>query len=151
MPTQLVNSPEQINGTFSGESVLGADFQITGSDGVYQDTGLSITLPVPGTYLIVGTIRGVLQGSTIGGFIVVKLFNSTDSTDVANSETLTIYSNNTGINQNSVSMTARFKVTASKTIKLYAFRTGGGVYTFSHISSNANGRTRLEYIGIGQT
>lgn len=141
---------DHVHDTKNGEGVLGSTFSITGSDGVYQDTGLSITLPEAGTYLIVGTIRGIINATTNGANIVAKLYNSTDAADVANTETLVIYANTNGVTwQNSVSMTALVTVAAGKTIKLYAFRTGGGTYSISQIASAAGGRTRLQYLKVG--
>jgi len=141
---------DHVHATANGSAVLGADYQITASDGTYADTGLSITLPSAGTYLITGTVRGAIQGTTANAFIVAKLYNSTDSADISNSETLVIFQATANtLAQNSVAMTALVTVAASKTIKLYAFRSGGGTYAFSHISSNSNGRTRLQYEKIG--
>lgn len=140
------------NSNINSMSVLGSDFQITGSDGVFQDTGLSLTLPVAGTYLITGTVRGVVQASAAGGYIVAKLYNSTDAADISNSETLLIYSADTAIHQASAAMVvSSIVVTASKVIKLYASRNGSGLsFTYSHISSSsAGGRTRLAYIKLG--
>jgi hypothetical protein len=54
--------------------------------------------------------------------------------------------NQTYVNQ--LSMTGEITVTASKVIKLYAFRTSTGAYTFSSIDSDTNGRTRMRYIKL---
>ena len=134
----------------SGESVLGSAFSITGSSGTYQDTGLSITLPAAGTYLITANVRGNLALATgANGFASVKLYNSTDAADVTSSERLIIYTVTTATNfQMTCPITAIVTVNASKVIKLYAKRQSAGTWTTSNIESDANGRTTLSYEGI---
>ena len=136
----------------TGESVLGSSFSITGTAGTFQDTGLSITLPSAGTYLIIANIRGVLTGNAgTAWWIESKLYNSTDAADVANSERMTIYANTAALgNQNTSILSAIVTVTAAKTIKLYAARNGAGSpsWTASQIASASNGRTTLSYVEI---
>src|SRR5688572_13172191 len=49
---------DHVHDMVRGSAVLGADFNITGATGVFQDTGLSLSLPGAGTYLITGSLRG---------------------------------------------------------------------------------------------
>lgn len=132
----------------AAESVLGSTFSITGTSGTYQDTGLSVTLPSAGTYLIEADVKGVLNTSVAGTFLLAKLYNSTDAADVANSEAMIIYLELTGV---AVAVTAHITkvvtVAASKTIKLYVSRSGSG-FTATSINSDANGRTRMSYLKV---
>lgn len=144
MPVSKV-TPTQINGV----STLASDFEITASSGVFEDSGLGITLPEAGTYFIAGSIRGALRADTANSFIAAKLRNTTDSVDIANTETLVIFmAPASTLGQNSVAMTALVTVSSSKTIKLFVSRNSTGAFTVSFISSNANGRSRLQYTKI---
>ena len=134
----------------SGSSYLTSDFNITGATTVFQDTGLSVSLPAKGTYLIQADVRTRLQvASGTGGGIYVKLYNSTDAADVSNSTRMCIYTTATAQTQNTAPVTAIVTVTAAKTIKLYAARTFDGTLTSSDIAGvSANGITALTYIRI---
>ncbi|MFZ5856792.1 MAG: hypothetical protein ACOYZ6_08175 [Chloroflexota bacterium] len=140
----LLTALEQV-----GESVLASPFTISGAAGVYQDTGLSITLPSAGTYLINANVRSDLTGNAgTSWWINAKLYNSTDSADVANSERMVVLTNTTGANQQlTAPITVFVTVAASKTIKLYVCRNGTGTpsWTRSNIYSDSNGRTLLSY------
>jgi hypothetical protein len=84
-------------------------------------------------------------------WITAKLYNSTDAADVANSERIVVLTNTTAANlQQTCTITAIITVAASKVIKLYAFRNGTGSpsWTRSNIYSDANGRTKMAYVGI---
>jgi hypothetical protein len=131
----------------SGESVLGADFTLSAANGTYQDTGLSLSLPSAGTYRIYIHVRGSVAFSAGSlGFITAKLFNSTDGTDVANSETLVVvHDSTTGSNQAATGAAMLVTVAAAKTIKLYAKRDSATTWTTSSIRSTVDGRTRMSY------
>lgn len=137
----------------SGSAVLGSTFSITGTAGTYQDTGLSVTLPSAGTYLIDADIRGAVNGNAgTLWWIQAKLFNSTDSADVTDSETIIVLLGTSGTRfEITSSLSMLITVAASKTIKLYAARNGNTSpsWTLSQILSDANGRTRLRYTKIG--
>jgi hypothetical protein len=137
----------------NGESVLSANFDITAANGTYMDTGLSITLPAAGTYLIFARVRCYITftaGST--GKIVYKLYNSTDAADIANSKTLGVF----GVNVSTASITTAtlimpVTVDGTDTIKLYAMRDGATTWTVSQISSGQSdglGETNLGYTRI---
>ncbi len=134
----------------NGSAVLGATFNMTGASGTYEDTGLSITLPSAGTYKITCDARAAIQGSA-GSFwwVLIKLYNSTDAADIANSERIPVYTNVTGTQfQNTCSINKIVTVGASKVIKLYAARSGyppTPTWTVASIGSDSNGRTELMY------
>lgn len=140
----------------NSESVLGSVFNITGTAGTFQDTGLSVTLPSAGTYRIHSNARAQLTANggagTTAWWISIELYNTTDAAVVANSERLAVL---TAANAQQFQMTcpldAVVTVAASKTIKLYACRNGNGTpaWTTSNIESNSAGRTVLSYEKIG--
>ena len=137
----------------NAESVLSAQFVVTGSAGTYQDTGLSILLPAAGTYLLYGNISSQID-MTVGTFayIETKLYNSTLVADVANSERQGAYTYGTSLGYvlESSSQSQVVSVTAANTIKLYAKR--DGTYTTlvqSTVDSSSQGRTILGYVRIG--
>lgn len=134
----------------SSQSVLGSAFSITGASGVYQDTGLSISLPAAGTYLIAADVRTSINMSAgTVGYVVSKFHNSTDAADVANSETILNDVRATGvISQRTSPMHVLVTVTAVKTIKLYAARFAATTWTASSVASDADGRTRMSYLKL---
>lgn len=133
----------------SGEAVLGSSFTLNGSNGTYQDTGLSVTLPEAGTYIVTADVRvGVDSGTGSEWYTVAKLYNSSDSANVANSETVLVSSFNSlpiSYRGPTISITKLITVAASKTIKLYVFRSTNGSFGYSAIESDVNGRTRMTY------
>jgi hypothetical protein len=63
--------------------------EITEANGTYQDTGLSITLPMAGTYLIWVDVRGTADPATNPpGWITAMLYNATDNVYITESERL---------------------------------------------------------------
>jgi len=138
----------------NGESVLGGTISLTGTAGSYQDTLLSVTLPSAGLYRITANVRGALTGNAgTLWWLTAKLYNNTDSSDVANSERLIVLTGVTGqvFQMTTAIVSEGYSVSASKVIRLHVFRngTGGPSWTTSQILSDANGRTTLSYEKIG--
>jgi hypothetical protein len=132
----------------SGESLLATPFSITAAADVYQDTGLSVTLPAAGTYIVEADVRYLLNCSVAGAFLTAEFYNSSDGAAVANSETMLNQAGNTGVfYQGTTHIRKEITVTASKVIKLYALRSGSG-FTNTDIYTNANGRTRMSYLQV---
>lgn len=140
------------SGVLTGSSYLTSDFNITGATTVFQDTGLSVTLPEAGTYLVQANVRcRVVMASGTYGTIETKLHNSTDAADVSNSLRRCVYTTSTAQIQVTNPITAIITVTASKVIKLYAARTFDGSLTNSDIAGSATtGLTSLTYVKIGE-
>lgn len=140
------SSPTSTN----GQSVLSADFDFSSTTAA-TDSGLGVTLPSSGTYLVSATVVSLMNCTATcgnsGTDLYAKLYNSTDSADVANSlsrvfDATNIYSERTFTIQNIVT------VTASKTIKLYVQR-GTGTYAAASIRANSSeGYTRMTYVKI---
>lgn len=147
---------DHVHAITNSESVLGSDFNITGTAGTFQDTGLSITLPDAGTYEITCDVRAALRANGGAGstawWISIELYNSTDSAVVTDSERLAVLTGtNAVLFQMTCPLTKKVTVAASKTIKLYAARNGNGTpaWTTTDIVSNSAGRTMISYKKIG--
>ena len=135
--------------TATNTEAAGGAFSITGATGVYQATGLTVSVAGAGTYLITAKVRAQLQPGAAGTHLVkVKLRNNTDAADVANSETLVALCAQNGV---LVSQTAGFSalvtVAGAKTFELYAAR-NGTTWTASDIVNDANGRTVIDVVKL---
>jgi hypothetical protein len=108
--------------TNSSRSVLSSDFTLNAADSVFQDTGVSLSLPAAGTYFISCSVNMtfVINGGTyVAGQI--KLYNSTDAADVSGTLTLT-YTSVTNTFIDNLVIATIYAPAAAKTIKLYANR-----------------------------
>lgn len=131
------------------EAVLGVtQFDITST--TYATTNLSITLPGPGKYIVWAEMRQAVQVSASpNGAINTEFYNMTDAAAVANSERLgQVATQNDIVSTNTVRMQATVRITASKTIALYAKRASGPTYTNCYLYSDSDGRTIMGYIKI---
>lgn len=141
-----------LSGSNSGTSVLSSAFSITASAGTFEDTGVSVSLPAAGTYMMFANVRIALQGNAgTAWWISAELYDSTAGAAVADSERMIGYINsNTIILQQTGTISMPVTVTEASTIKIYVTRNGAGSpsWTTSVISSDANGRTALSYMRI---
>jgi hypothetical protein len=138
----------------NGQASLESSYTITPPLGAFQDTGLSITLPAAGTYLITGNVRISFQVSGGNGWISVELFNATTAADVPSSPRLTFLDTiGTGVNQQ-MSTGYSWLITttsANNVIHLYALINGAGTFSTEippQISSDINGATSLAFIRL---
>ncbi len=141
-------------GQLTAETVLGADVALTLATGVFQDIGLSISIPVPGTYLIYGDLVGSLQPAAAElDIITAKLNNATDAVDIANSERRVGYADVSGVQvllSSPIAQVVNFSGGAfPKTIKVLCQRTFATTPTTSTIASNTNGRSVLGFVSMG--
>lgn len=113
-------------GTVNGSATLGGNYTLTTTQ---ANSGLSITLPSAGTYLVIARVRFLLEGSggTTEGW--AKLRNSTDSSDLQ-SESNVVTNNNGSRLDITATVVVIATVAASKTIQLWA-RYGGSASSFS--------------------
>lgn len=134
----------------SGISTLGATYTISTDNGAYEDTGLSVTLPSAGTYLVWYRVRSnVVAVTTAGAFIRLEMFNATDSVAVANSVSLGAYGSTVGPSYYGNNTVFRYiTVAASKTIHLYANTVAPGSTSTRLIYSDTNGYTDMGYIKV---
>ena len=133
-----------------GQQVLLSTYTISADNGAYEDTGLSVTLPSAGTYYVWAQVRSnVVAVTTAGAFILVELYNSTDSAAVANSEQIGAYGSTVSASYYGTPFIGiLITVAASKVIKLYAKVTAPGTTSTRTINSDSNGRTRLGYVKL---
>lgn len=148
--TQLSSSANLPGGNWigatSGEVVLGSSFVITAAASTFEATGLQIVIGSAGTYKIVGQLRGeIVPSSGTVAFITGKLRNITDSTDVANSETLIVLSSQNGVNVNlSACMSVEVTIASGKTLELYVKRNTTST-SGCQLVTDSNGRTKINY------
>jgi len=135
----------------AGSAVLGSTFLITGASGVYQDTGLTLSLPSTGTYLLSGRILGNVNVLTSGpGFISCKFRDTTAGADVANSQTIIAFVQ--AINTTVIATAPMFStltVTGTPSVNLYCARNLASAYNTSELNSTSAGYTQISYIKIG--
>ncbi len=131
----------------TGSAILASTFNITALSGVFVATGLTITLPQAGTYLVLAEVRATIQASSgSNAYIGLEFYNTTDAAVVAGSVRLGAYSFNAGVAF--IGTTSIHKiviVTASKTIALYASRNNGSAYSFSSVDQD---QTEMSYIKL---
>lgn len=135
----------------ASEAVLGSNYLIT-STNVWEDTGLQITLPSAGVYLLFAPATGAINASTTQGGIYARLYNNSLGSAVSNSSTFLIGSMNTG--QTLVgghTIVNVVTVLGGNTIKLQGLRAAalGITYSTSSILAGGNNNTRLSYVRIG--
>lgn len=134
----------------AGIQVLGATYTISGDNGAYEDTGLAITLPDAGAYIVWYTARTNISAAiTPGAFILVELYNSTDGVALANSEEIGAYASVVSASYYGVpTMITSIVVAASKVIKLYAKTVAPATTIIRTVNSDTNGRTNIGYLKI---
>lgn len=136
------------DGRVAGRATLVSAFSITGASGVYQDTGLEVTLPSAGTYLINYNVRVSGQTSSGSGWISVRLYDETAAAAITDSERLTFYPVTTSNIQQHVAYSELVTVSAASTIRLEANRNLAAGWSTSDIASNSDGRTTMSYVRV---
>lgn len=138
-------------GNASGFSALGSTYTISADNGLYEDTGLSVALPSAGTYLVGYTARTNINAASggSGSYILTELYNSSDSSVIANTEEIGAYATTITASYYGVStVIIPVTVAAGKTIKLLAKAVAPTSTTTRTVNSDANGRTTLWYVKI---
>jgi len=136
----------------SGQSVLGSSYTIT-TNATYEDTGLSVTLPVAGTYIVAANIRASVQasGGTAPYYIVSRLYDSTNAAYIADSERLVKLTSSTGQEQGQSAFNFIITCASSVVIKLYAKRDAGATPTWvgAQVFSDSAGYTTMNFNKVG--
>jgi hypothetical protein len=116
----------------------------------YLDTGISLTLPSAGTYLIFAKVRGfLLLNSGSPPNLTARFYNSTDATAIPDSDTLIVLAGTTVYPYiNTAPMFDIVTVTASKTIKLQAKTEGGTTFSIRDIQGDGSGWTKMYYVKL---
>jgi hypothetical protein len=144
----LTITPTALN----SESVLGSTFNVPNPINTFTDSGLSITLPGAGTYLVYGSVRAAIRLATgSDGAIITSLQNVTDSVGITNSERTIVFVSQTGVDfQLSCGFAQIVSVTGSKQINLYVQKSSlsSGTFTTATLQSDSSGRTNLGYVKL---
>jgi len=139
---------QNLPGTVYGTSTLSSDFTLSSSAGTFVDTGLSVTLPSAGVYLIFANVRAQISFSLgTEAFVQIRFYNSTDAVYIDDGR-IGAYTNKAGSDQleiHTIPMQTVVYVNGSKTIKLYAARMSASTFLVSSISSNSEGKTIIGY------
>lgn len=140
---------DPITGTTGSASLSSSTFLLNTTNGTYQDIGLSISLPSAGTYLVTATVKNDINMTTGAGWLSFKLQNSTDTTDIANSERMGANATQTGQwYLHTTIIQEVITVSASKTIKVLGKRDGGTTYAISQVTTGVDGRSRITYVKL---
>lgn len=139
---------QTIPGATNGMSTLSGSVSISSTS--FLDTGLSVTLPSAGTYLVMAQVRGFLYVNTgASAQITTRFYNSTDSSAITNSETIVVLAAQNSLSYiNTAPMMQLITVTGSKTIKLQAQTVGGTTFTTRDIQGDGSGYTNMIYVKV---
>lgn len=151
-PSEQVNADAllgTINDNAASPSVV---YTVGGTNDTYSASGMTISLPGPGTYLIWFNSRCVIRVEDGVGYIVSKLRNTTDNVDIASSERLLCYANTIAV-QWQVRAALAYSVTVTKptVLEFYVFRGGATTWTNSVITSDTYGRSAYGYVRLSRT
>ncbi len=131
-------------GTTHGTAVLSAaNYNITST--TMQDIGLSVSLPAAGDYEINANVRTQVACTVAGGFITMELYDSTNSSAIANSETQTSWVATTGSNYSTTPISWFVTTAGAVTLKVYAARGVGGTCSAWFVYHDSDGRSRITY------
>lgn len=133
----------------SGQSVLGSSYTIT-ADSTFENTGLSVSIPSAGTYLISFNVREQTLMTTGQGYIQLRLFDVTNSAAIANSDRMTYITTTLASNQQAESAYSAIITTAGAiTLRLEAERNVlSGSWSSANITSDTAGYTTLSYVKL---
>ena len=139
-------------------SVLSGTYNVTSS---FSNVGISITLPVAGTYLITGNIRAAVTAETTSAgtntyaLVIVNVYDSTNSVTVPNSTSLVLYSL---LQVSNIPFAGQglgpigpviYTVSGSTVLQVQAMYSGNGVtISASEIYSDVNGHSSLTAVRI---
>lgn len=139
----------------------GGSLDISGqTKGVYVATGLSISIPSAGTYLVLYDVRGNVSISNVATVIVVAMLYIDDTgtpAAVNNSErlvTIVDTTSSTTLENTMIQKHSAFSqiVTAKSACKIYLYTKWNGsgtpIFNFVQINSDVSGRTKIGYIKI---
>jgi hypothetical protein len=130
----------------AGSATLPTTYNVTSS---FANTGLSVSLPSGGKYLVWGQIRCQLQVSVSTGNITIRLYDSTAGSAITDSERISSYSTGSMVVGDSVPISEIITVSGASTIALQAMIPAGPTYLSAQVVSDASGRSRLFYEKIG--
>ncbi len=141
-------------GAINGMNTLGGTYTIVHTDGTWDDTGLSVTLPSSGTYLVWYQARTSLNISAgAGAVIVTKMYNATSGADVANSEQIGAVASTLNISYyGTPTVLMTIQVAGARVISLYVkIVNNSSTYVIKTVNTDTNGRTSMGYFKINDT
>lgn len=124
------------------EAVLAANFPTSSTS--YVDSGLKITLPAAGIWLLIAEIRGL--SASAGQFGVIQLYNQTTATSIPDTERLNAYATAANERMNTTIVKRHTTSTINNIVRVN-FKSGGA-YT-NTIESDPNGKSQIQAIRIG--
>jgi len=112
---------------------LSSDYDISASSATIVDSGLSISIPSAGDYLMFATVNGLMQVSLIGSsaaFLYARLYDDTAATPLLGSVMRFCATQVTGVDVRGTGAFSKpYTFSGAKTIKLQVARNGGGFTT----------------------
>lgn len=120
------------------QQALGSPYAISADD-TWEATGLSVSLPEAGTYLLTGRVigNGALASGTTGS-IKAKLRNTTDAADIANSIGYCVSAETTtGNNFGCYPVSDIVTVAGAKDIEVYGWRDSGPSWMSANIMQDS--------------
>lgn len=132
----------------SGTSTLASTFSLTTTD-VYQNTGVSMTLPSAGTYLLAAQVKATLVSTTGAPYATCRLYNVTAGAVVPSSEFTVAFGTaiNTYYVQNASSIRVH-TVAAASTVRLECARRQATGWLEARIDQDADGSTGITYVKL---
>lgn len=143
----IIKAPVTFPTATSGGASLGSNFTFTSTS--YGDSGLNVSLPAAGTYLILGTVNFLAQITSGSGAIDVQLYNTTAGAAVASSDRRCGGAGGAtdGANRGTAGLAWLVTVGASSTVRLEAKRTTLSAPTWATSELYAT-YTRLDYVKL---
>ncbi len=141
-------------GSASDFATLGGTFTITHTDGTYDDTGLQLTLPSTGTYLVWYQARSnLLVTAGAGAIIVTRFYDSTNGAAITDSEQIGAAAATINVSwHGSAFVMMKVAVSGATTIKLQAkIVNNASTYTLKTINWDVNGKTSMGYAKTNST
>ncbi|MFA5937324.1 MAG: hypothetical protein WC822_05640 [Candidatus Paceibacterota bacterium] len=144
-----------INRHLADDSVTGNNLSLTQqayelassfatSSTTYVDSGIKVTLPDAGIYLVIASLR--CSSAAANDFGTVRLYNQTTAAEVTDSDMISSYSAAGAVQQNTTIVKTVTTATANNIIRVDV--KAGGAWTTS-ILSDGSGASRLFAVRIG--
>jgi len=127
------------------DAVLAASFTSAATN-TWQDSGLKVTLPTPGKWLILAEIR-TLGPSTASQYAVLRLYDQTAGAAITNSERIGSFAPASTPNREMTSFSMRVVTTTANTVIRVDIQPGGAYVCV--MESDTQGRSHLAGLRLG--
>jgi len=139
---------------FFAESGLPSPFNIS-SDATWLDTGVSITLPSAGDYLLFYVAQAVGQvsnfGAALGANVLTRLYDVDDAAVVGASSASALWIDKaftTSVWEDTLTMPVLYTASGPNTLRLEAYRTPVTTWGSAAIGDTATGGTKIGYVKL---